>query len=67
MDKSLDRGINVLINLLHKQIIQRFRDNHEGILDNLLTNATSKKFAVIRHGDCWGNNFLFSSDSNVSA
>lgn len=67
MDKTIDRAIGVLKNPKHKKIVENFRDNYVAVLDEILLDAKSKEFAVICHGDCWNNNFLFQTNSTVSA
>lgn len=63
MDKTLDRAIGVLKNPLHKEIMQRVRNNYEHRFNDILSGPCSKEYAVICHGDCWNNNVLVQSNA----
>lgn len=66
VDKTIERAIRVLENPKHKQIMQHFRNTYVQKLEELMQGASSQEFAVVCHGDCWSNNFLFQLDSYVS-
>lgn len=66
VDKTIERAIRALENPKHKQIMQHFRNTYVQKLDELMQGTSSQEFAVVCHGDCWSNNFLFQLDSYVS-
>lgn len=67
MNRSIDRAADVLKNPVHKKMMQNFRNTYIDNVDEILNGESSKEFAIVGHGDCWNNNFLFQyADDNVS-
>lgn len=58
-DKIIERAANEMENSKHSEILHKFRKSYTKSMENLLLGEISTEFAVIRHGDCWNNNFLF--------
>lgn len=58
-DKIIESAANQMENPKHAEILQKFRKIYSKSMENLLLGEISTEFAVIRHGDCWNNNFLF--------
>lgn len=58
-DKIIARAANEMNDPKHAKIFDKFRKTYTKSMDNLLRGEMSTEFAVIRHGDCWNNNFLF--------
>lgn len=59
IDKSIERAANALKNPAHKQLMLDFGKTYVETIDSFVIGPLSKEFAVINHGDCWNNNFLF--------
>lgn len=59
MNQSIDRAAEVLKNPEHKKLMQDFRNTFVDTYDEFLFGPSSNEFAIITHGDCWNNNFLF--------
>lgn len=65
--QSLERAAEVIENPEYRKIVQSFANSFFMAYDDCITAPHSKEFAIITHGDCWNNNFLFKyTDSNVS-
>lgn len=63
----IDRVINGLDRLDHKNHMEKFRENCAKKMEYLLLELPRTETSVILHGDCWNNNFLFQySGKNVS-
>lgn len=58
-DKIIERAANEMQNPKHAEIFDKFRKTYTKSMENLLLGEIGTEFAVIRHGDCWNNNFLF--------
>lgn len=69
LNKSIERAISVVKNAEHKKLLQNFKSRFEEVIMEFVSGPSSKEFAVIGHGDCWSNNFLFQygSEDNVSS
>lgn len=61
-DKVIERTAKQMQNRKHAEILQRFRKSYTKSVERLLLGEISTEFAVIRHGDCWNNNFMFEYD-----
>lgn len=62
--RSLGRTTGVLEDSAHKKIVQDFKENYEREMEMWFCDESSKKFAVVSHGDAWINNFLFQYPSD---
>lgn len=66
-DKIIERAAHEMQNPKHSEILHNFRKSYTKSMENLLLGTISTESAVIRHGDCWNNNFLFQyGDDQVS-
>lgn len=64
--KSIERAENTLKNPKHKEFMHMLRSDCINKITNYLSGPCNTDFGIIRHGDCWTNNFLFRySDKNV--
>lgn len=65
---TLDRAVEELINVEHKNVMKNFRQSFDERLKFLLKELPNTETSAILHGDCWNNNFLFQySGDNVSS
>lgn len=64
MDRTIERAIAVLKNPMHKKMMEKFRNTYVESCENIMSGPASSEFAIIGHGDCWNNNFLFQHDDN---
>lgn len=67
MNRSIQRAADALKDPQHKTLMLEFRKSYVDTIVEFLTGPMSKEFAVVNHGDCWNNNFLYQyKDENVS-
>lgn len=64
LNRIMERAANVLENPEHKRFMMNFCDTYANRIEELLTGKSSKELAIVGHGDCWSNNFLFQYDEN---
>lgn len=66
-EKSLEKTVNAVKNPKHKQIIQDLHKTYVETMEELMNEQSVTEFAVLNHGDCCNNNFLFQyNDDQVS-
>lgn len=64
-DQTVDRAALAMESPKNRRVMENFRKSYTKSMEQLLLGDT--EFAVIRHGDPWNNNFLFSyADDQVS-
>lgn len=67
MMTEIERATDALIDPKHKRMMKQFQTTYSIMVREYLLGQSSDEFAVITHGDCWCNNFLFRyDDGNVS-
>lgn len=65
VEESLDRCFRVVKNANYKKSIADMRERYIEILENYASDEFIGDSAIVTHGDCWNNNFLFSYKENV--
>ncbi|CRK94159.1 CLUMA_CG007678, isoform A [Clunio marinus] len=61
MNQSLDRAIGTIedFDIKKKNKLIHIRENLANVMIHLTNSAETEPYAVIGHGDCWSNNFMY--------
>lgn len=58
-ESTFKQAVRHLENPEHKRVMQQVVDNWVEMLTQSANSASAEPFAVLGHGDCWNNNFMF--------
>lgn len=58
---SIDQAIGILdeSDVKSKERLEKLKDNCQELLKTLTSSQNAEPFAVVGHGDCWSNNFMY--------